>query len=59
MNTVQLMRQKLAFLNPEKIEIFDQSSKHLNHPGAKSGGHYSLLSSRLSLMENQLWPDTA
>lgn len=43
MNTVELIRQKLAALDPEKIEIRDESPRHAAHEGAKSGGgHYFL-----------------
>ena len=41
--TVELIRRKLAVLDPEQIEIFDESAKHAGHEGAKSGGgHYIL-----------------
>ena len=51
MNTLELIRQKLATLDPEKIEILDESARHAGHEGAKSGGgHYFLMiiSSRFS-----------
>lgn len=41
--TIELIRQKLATLNPEKLEVADESAKHAGHAGAKSGGgHYFL-----------------
>lgn len=43
MNTIRLIKQKLAVFNPEKIEIFDESSKHIGHEGAKNGGGHFLL----------------
>lgn len=43
MNTVELIRQKLAVLDPEQVEILDESARHARHEGAKSGGgHYFL-----------------
>jgi len=40
----QLMRQKLAALGPESLEILDESGKHIGHDGAKGGGgHYQVL----------------
>ncbi len=43
MSTVELIRQKLAILDPEQIEILDESARHAGHEGAKSGGgHYFL-----------------
>jgi len=42
-NTIEKMRQKLAALSPQKIDIIDDSHKHAGHEGAKSGGgHYRL-----------------
>lgn len=44
MNTVDQMRQRLAALAPESLEIFDESGRHIGHEGAKGGGgHYQLL----------------
>lgn len=41
--TIELIRQKLAVLDPEQIEIVDQSARHAGHEGAKGGGgHYIL-----------------
>ena len=43
MNTVELIRQKLAVLDPEHIEVVDESARHIGHEGAKAGsGHYFL-----------------
>ena len=42
-STTELIRQKLAVLDPERIEIVDESARHAGHEGAKSGGgHYFL-----------------
>ncbi len=43
MSTIKLIKQKLASLNPEKIEIIDESAKHKNHEGAKTGGGHFFL----------------
>ena len=43
MSTVELIRQKLAVLEPEAIEILDESARHAGHAGAKSGGGHYLL----------------
>jgi len=42
-STVELIRQKLAGLEPEAIEIRDESARHAGHAGAKSGGGHYLL----------------
>ncbi|MDQ3186699.1 MAG: BolA family transcriptional regulator [Pseudomonadota bacterium] len=42
-STVELIRRKLASLDPEQIEIVDESARHAGHEGAKGGGgHYIL-----------------
>ena len=44
MNTATRIEQKLATLEPESLEVTDDSSKHVGHEGAKGGGgHYSLV----------------
>ena len=41
---VALLREKLAPLAPERLEIVDESARHAGHAGARSGGgHYQLL----------------
>jgi BolA protein len=43
MNTLEHIRQQLAVLAPENLEIVDESSKHAGHEGAKGGGgHYRM-----------------
>lgn len=43
MSTPEKMREKLAALEPLRLEIADDSAKHAGHAGAKSGGgHYRL-----------------
>ena len=43
MNTITIIKQKLTVLRPEKIEVLDESSKHIGHEGAKNGGGHFLL----------------
>ena len=39
-----LLRQRLAGLNPLRLELIDDSALHAGHAGARSGGgHYRLL----------------
>lgn len=43
MSTLDAMREKLAALEPLRLEIVDDSAKHAGHAGAKrGGGHYRL-----------------
>jgi BolA family transcriptional regulator, general stress-responsive regulator len=41
--TVDHIKQRLAVLAPESLEIIDDSARHAGHEGAKGGGHYRLL----------------
>jgi len=42
--TVALLEQRLAALEPELIQIYDESAEHAGHAGAASGGgHYQLI----------------
>jgi len=36
------IRAALAALEPEKLDLQDESALHAGHPGARSGGHYRL-----------------
>ena len=36
------MQEKLTALDPQRLEILDDSAKHAGHAGAKEGGHYRL-----------------
>ena len=39
-----VLRERLAGLNPIRLELIDDSAKHAGHAGARSGGgHYRLL----------------
>ncbi len=42
-DTIEAMKQRLALLAPEHIEIADESALHAGHAGARAGGgHYQL-----------------
>jgi len=38
--TVVLLEQRLAALEPELIQIYDESAEHAGHAGAVSGGRF-------------------
>lgn len=40
--TVDLLGQRLAVLQPLAIAIEDESHRHAGHAGARDGGHYKL-----------------
>ena len=40
--TIALLRERLAALQPASIAIDDESHRHAGHAGAKDGGHYQL-----------------
>ena len=40
--TTELLRQRLAVLQPLSVTIEDESHRHAGHAGAKDGGHYKL-----------------
>ena len=44
MDTTELIRQRLASLSPEGLEIFDDSHEHAGHAGAREsgGGHFQV-----------------
>ena len=43
MNTVDLIQQRLATLQPENVVLEDESAQHAGHAGAASGGgHFRL-----------------
>ena len=41
-DTVELLRQRLATLEPSSIDIEDESHLHAGHAGAREGGHYKI-----------------
>ena len=44
MTVAERIREKLAMLQPESLEILDESGQHVGHEGAKGGGgHYQLI----------------
>lgn len=44
MSVAATMRDRLAALHPESMEILDDSGAHIGHAGAKDGGgHYQLI----------------
>jgi BolA family transcriptional regulator, general stress-responsive regulator len=43
MTTIDLIKQRLSALEPESIEVLDDSASHAGHAGARAGGgHYEL-----------------
>lgn len=40
--TAELLRQRMAALEPVSIVIEDESHRHAGHAGAKDGGHYKI-----------------
>ena len=44
MTVAEQIRERLTALEPESLEILDESSKHAGHEGARGGGgHYQLV----------------
>ena len=44
MTVADLIERKLAALEPESLEVVDESAAHAGHEGAKGGGgHYRLV----------------
>ena len=43
-DTQALIRERLAVLAPESLELLDESGQHVGHEGARDGaGHYQLI----------------
>ena len=40
--TANIIRNRLAFLNPTKLDIVDESYLHKGHAGNTGGGHFNL-----------------
>ena len=44
MSVAQRIEQHLAALEPESLEVLDESAQHTGHPGARGGGgHFRLV----------------
>jgi BolA protein len=43
MSTIDAIKQALQTLQPELIDIEDESAAHAGHAGNTGGGHYNLL----------------
>lgn len=43
MSTISAIEEALEALNPELVEIEDDSAKHAGHAGNTGGGHYNVL----------------
>lgn len=43
MTTVQRIKQCLAVLEPESVEVIDDSASHAGHAGAREGGGHFIL----------------
>ena len=44
MNVAERIEQRLACLQPESLELLDESSLHVGHEGARGGGgHFQLV----------------
>ena len=41
-DTVELLRRRLAVLEPISVTIEDESQRHAGHAGARDGGHYKI-----------------
>jgi BolA protein len=42
-STLEILRERLATLEPTRMEIVDDSASHAGHAGARSGGGHFLL----------------
>lgn len=42
MSPVELIRARLAALDPSELDIRDDSALHAGHAGAREGGHYAV-----------------
>lgn len=42
MSPIDLIRARLATLDPAQVDIRDDSAQHAGHAGAKEGGHYAV-----------------
>lgn len=42
MSALETLRTRLATLEPDTLDIRDDSHRHAGHAGAKDGGHYDV-----------------
>ena len=51
MDLAETIRERLAALDPQSVDLLDESGKHAGHAGAKAGGSHfrlTIVSSRFS-----------
>lgn len=41
-DVVDLLKERLAVLQPLRLDIVDDSHRHAGHAGAREGGHYQV-----------------
>ena len=64
-DTLALLRERLAVLKPEILNIEDESHRHAGHAGARDGGHFrvdivaSVFSGKNTLARHRLVYDAA
>lgn len=64
-DTLVLLRERLAVLKPETLNIEDESHRHAGHAGARDGGHFrveivaSVFSGKNTLARHRLVYDAA
>lgn len=42
MNLPAAIRERLATLEPQSLDLLDESGRHVGHPGSSGGGHFRL-----------------
>lgn len=42
-DVVGLLQQRLAPLQPQSLDLYDESGAHVGHAGARQGGHFRLV----------------
>lgn len=64
-DTLVLLRERLAVLKPDVLNIEDESHRHAGHAGARDGGHFrveivaSVFSGKNTLARHRLVYDAA
>ncbi|MDR2186766.1 MAG: BolA family transcriptional regulator [Azonexus sp.] len=41
-STIEALRQRLASLQPARLNLTDESRRHVGHAGAGAGGHFQV-----------------